>query len=215
MKIIDKILDKLDLKTILIICLILVILLMRSCSGGGDVDKNQTVKVNGKNYVLIKREVDTIYKEITQTVYRDGKTIYRDIPIYVNVPSDVDTNEILKDYYAKYTFKDTLKLTDSLGYIAITDTIFKNRILNRVWDSHVNKITIKETLYLKDPPKIQVFAGGVIGFDKVNIINFVGPSLLLKDKKDRMYSLGIGYSNAKTVSIQGGMYWKISLKKDK
>lgn len=215
MKIIDKIFDKLDLKTILIIGLIIVILLMRNCSGGNTDDNNQTVKVNGKNYVLIKREVDTVYKEIVQTVYRDGKTIYRDVPIYVNVPSDVDTNEILKDYYAKYTFKDTLKLTDSLGYIAVTDTIFKNKIFNRTWDSHVNKITVKEVLYLKDPPKIQVFAGGVVGFDNVNIINFAGPSLVLKDKRDHLYSLGIGYSNAKAFTVQGGMYWKISLKKNK
>jgi hypothetical protein len=58
-----------------------------------------------------------------------------------------------------------------------------------------------------------MYIGGVAGFDKVNIVNFVGPSLLLKDKKDKVYSLGVGYSNAKSLSIQGGIYWKIKLKK--
>ena len=77
----------------------------------------------------------------------------------------------------------------------------------------MNKITIKETLYLEQPPKVMAFIGGVAGFDKVNIVNFVGPSLLIKDKKDKVYSIGVGYSNAKTVSIQGGIYWKIKLKK--
>jgi hypothetical protein len=58
-----------------------------------------------------------------------------------------------------------------------------------------------------------VFIGGVAGFDKVNLVNFVGPSLLIKDKKDKLYLIGIGYSNAKTVSLQGGIYWKIKFKK--
>ncbi len=164
---------------------------------------------------MIKHTIDTVLKPVTQTVYKDGKTIFRDVPIYVNVPVNADTTKILKDFFSKNVYKDTLKLTDSLGYIAVTDTIFKNKLTHRVWKSYVNKITVKETMYLKELPKIQVFYGGVIGVDKINIINFAGPSLVLKDKKDRLYSLGIGYTNPKTVTLQGGMYWKIKLKKDK
>jgi len=52
-----------------------------------------------------------------------------------------------------------------------------------------------------------------MGFDKANIINFAGPSAMLKTKTDKVYTLGVGYSNAKTVAVQGGMYWKIKLKK--
>ena len=210
-----KLLEKFDLKTLLIIVLIIIVFLMRACSDDNKNGNGSNIKVDGKNYVLVKYKVDTVYTEVTQTVYRDGKTIYRDKPVYVNIPANVDTNEILKDYYAKYTFKDTLILKDSLGYIALIDTIFKNNIYKRTWDAHVNKLTIKETFYLKDPPRVQVFAGGVVGFDNANIINFAGPTLVLKDKKDHLYSLGIGYSNAKAVSIQGGMFWKISLRKDK
>lgn len=214
MKYIEKIIEKIDLKTLLIFGLILIIFLMRGCSGGNN-DNSKTVKIDGKKYVVVKHQIDTVYREVTQTVYRDGKTIYRDKPIYVTVPGNVDTTEILKDYYAKYVYKDTLKLKDSLGYITIVDTIFKNNLHFRIWDAKINQISIKETIFLKDPPRVQMFTGGVIGVDKVNIINFAGPSLVLKDKKDHLYSLGVGYSNANTVSIQGGMFWKINLRKEK
>jgi hypothetical protein len=206
-------LKKLDLKTILILVLIIVILLMRACTSTVKPKKGGTIKVNGKKYVVVKHDIDTVYKPVKQVVYRPGEVIFVDKPVYVKVPTNVDTVAILRDYYTKYPYKDTVKLTEGLGFITINDTIFKNKILNRTFVSHVNKITIKETLYLEQPPKVMVFIGGVAGFDKVNIVNFVGPSLLIKDKKDKVYSIGIGYSNAKTVSIQGGIYWKIKLKK--
>jgi hypothetical protein len=202
----------LDFKTLLIVALVIVILILRSCSSNGD-KKDDIIKVDGKKYIVVKHEIDTVYQTTVQTVYREGKTIFKDVPVYVNVPANVDTLNILKDYYTKVTYKDTLHLKDSLGYISVIDTIFNNKILNRVWDSHVNKITINDKIYLKDLPKTQLYFGGVLGFDKVNIVNFAGPSFILKTKKDHMYSLGIGYSNNQTVSIQGGVYWKIKLKK--
>ena len=205
-------LKKLDLKSLLIIGLIIVILLMRACSSNGDGNKGQQIKIDGKKYTIVKHTIDTIIKPVTQTVFKPGETIYIDRPVIVKVPADVDTAAILKDYYTKYPYKDTLRLDEGLGYVAVSDTIFKNRILNRKFDSHVNKVTVRETLYVEPAPKIQMFIGGVAGFDKVNIVNFVGPSIMLKDKKDKVYSLGIGYTNPKTVSIQGGIYWKIKLK---
>jgi len=208
-----NILKKLDLKTLLILGLIIVILLMRACSSDGGGNKGKEIKIDGKKYTIIKHTIDTIIKPVTQTVYKKGETIFVDVPVYVNIPANVDTASILKDYYTKYPYKDTLILDDGLGYIAVNDTIFKNRILNRKFKSFINQTTITETIYLEPAPKIQMYIGGVAGFDKVNIVNFVGPSLLLKDKKDKVYSLGVGYSNAKSLSIQGGIYWKIKLKK--
>jgi hypothetical protein len=208
-----ELLKKLDLKTILILVLIIVILLMRSCTPVLDHKKPGTVKVGGKKYIVVKHEVDTVYQPVTKIVYKKGDTIFIDRPVYVQVPANVDTAEILRDYYTKFPYKDTLTLSEELGFITVNDTIFKNRILNRTFESHINKITVKETTYLETPPKTMVFIGGVAGFDKVNFVNFLGPSLMIKDKQDKLYSIGIGYSNAKTVSIQGGIYWKIKLKK--
>jgi hypothetical protein len=100
-----------------------------------------------------------------------------------------------------------------LGYIAVLDTISCNKILNRVFDAHVNKFTIKETLIVKDLPKNQFFIGGVMGFDKVDLVNFIGPTLLFKTKKDKIFSIGVGYGLQQRINIQGGLYWKIGKKK--
>jgi hypothetical protein len=206
-------LKKIDLKTLLILGLIIVILLMRACSSGEKISDGGRINIGGKKYTIIKHTIDTIIKPVTQTVYKEGETIFVDVPVYVNIPENVDTASILKDYYTKYPYKDTLRLDNGLGYIAVNDTIFMNRILNRKFNSFINEKTILETIYVQPVPKVQMFIGGVAGFDKVNIVNFVGPSLLLKDKKDKVYSLGVGYSNVKSLSIQGGIYWKIKLKK--
>lgn len=203
-----------DLKTLVILCLVVVILFMRMCSGG---NVKQTgggkVKIDGKKYTIVKHTTDTIYKPVKQIVYRKGETIYVDRPIYVNVPSDVDTNEILKDYFATYRYVDTLELNDNLGYIKVIDNISQNKIKNRVFESNVKEKIIRDSIFLKEDPKVQLFIGGVLGFDKVTFVNFAGPSLVLKDKRDKLYSLGVGYNNSKTIAIQGGIYWKIKLKK--
>lgn len=202
----------LDLKTILIIALVAVILIMRAC-GDKSEKPQEIIQVEGKPYIVVKREVDTLYKEVIKKVVKEGKTIYKDTPVYVEVPQIVDTQKILKDFYTKNIYRDTLKLSDSLGYVAVSDTIFKNSILTRTWDSHVNKITITDKVFLKDLPKNQVFFGGVVGFDRVNVVNFVGPSLVFKNKKDNLYSLSFGYGLNRSFSLQGGIYWKIRLKK--
>jgi ribosomal protein L24 len=105
---------KLDLKTLAIIILVVVIFLMRMCNGGDVNNTGDVVKVDGKKYEVIKHEIDTITVPVIQTEYRDGKTIYSEKPVYINVLAKVDTLSILKDYYAKYNYKDTLKLKDSL-----------------------------------------------------------------------------------------------------
>lgn len=200
-----------DLKFILIILLIGVIFFMRMC-GDGKQDPPNVINVDGKKYQVLKRIVDTQYVKTTQTIYKEGKTIYVDTPIYIDVPAKVDTGSILKDYFAKYTYKDTLKLKDSLGYVFITDTITKNKILNRTFKADINKIIIKDSVIVR-PFENQFFVGGVAGLDKVNVVNFVGPSFMLKTKQDRVFTLGIGYSNAKTISFQIGTYWNIKFKK--
>jgi len=211
------ILEKIDLKTILIIGLIVVIFLMRMCEGNGEEDGKKIVKIDGKKYELIKHTVDTVIVPVVQTEYKKGETIYRErvVEVEVPVPTKVDTGIILKDFFSKFVYKDTLKLKDSLGYIAVTDTITQNKILGRFYDAHVNKTTIKETTIVKELPNNQVYIGGVAGFDKTNIVNFVGPTLVFKTKKDKMFSIGVGYGTNQNLSIQGGMYWKISLKKKK
>lgn len=207
-----KTLLKLDLKSMLLIVLVLIIVLMRTC----ETQKNEpvkTVKIDGKKYEVVKHDIDTFIQRKETIVYKKGKDIYHDTTIYVAAPIDFDTLQVIKDYYAKRVYIDTLKLADSLGYIVVNDTVSQNSLLGRLWNAQVNKTTIKETLIVKELPKNQVYIGLVAGFDKQNVVNFAGPTLMLKTKTDKVYSIGVGYSASKEVSIQGGIYWKIKLKK--
>jgi hypothetical protein len=207
-----KPLFKLDLKSILLIVLVLIIVLMRSCEGG-DSKPGTTVKIDGKKYEVVKHDIDTFIEKKETVIYKKGTDIYHDTTIYVPTPISFDTVQVVNDYYAKRVYIDTLKLADSLGYIVVNDTISQNSLLGRLWNAQVNKTTIKETLIVKELPKNQVYIGLVGGFDKATVVNFAGPSIMLKTKTDKVYSIGVGYSASKVVSIQGGLYWKIKLKK--
>ena len=207
-----KLLKQLDLKSLLIFALIIIILVMRMCSNPS-VKPQDITKIDGKKYEIVKRTVDTIKTQVKTIEYRPGEKIYVKDPIYVNVPADVDTAKILKDYYAKRIYLDTLKLKDDLGYVVVNDTISKNSIIGRTWNANVNKTLVKEQVIVKEPARNQLYLGVSAGFDNKNIVNYAGPSLIFKTKNDKIYSLGIGYSGDKTVAVQGGIYWKIKLTK--
>jgi len=202
----------LDFKSILIIGLIILILLMRMCSGG-DQSSHPIVKIDGKKYELLKRTIDTVTVTKTKIEYRPGKTIFKDPPIYITPPTQIDSLAVVKEYYSKIVYKDTLNLDEDGGTIAITDTVSQNKIIGRLWKASIKQKTIHDVTIVKELPKTQVYIGGTAGFDEDNIVNFVGPSLLLKTKQDRVYSLGVGYGTDKNVSIQAGIYWKIKLGK--
>jgi hypothetical protein len=197
---------KIDFKTIIIFGLIVGILCLRFCSVKPD---GKVVTIDGKPYEVIKHTVDTLYVPTVQTVYKRGKDIYKEVPVYVQLPGDVDTVQVIKDYYSKVVYKDTLKLKDSLGYVSITDTIFNNSILGRVWDSHINKITINDRMIVKELPKNQFYLGSELGLNNQTVFTSFSPSLLLKTKKDRIFSIGVGLGPNQSIQCQGGVYIKL------
>jgi hypothetical protein len=120
----------------------------------------ELIVVNGKVYELLSREVEVIEVEKVVTEYKEGNTIYVEVevPVEVFIPIEIDTMEVLEDYYSTRVYSDTLKV-DSLGYVAIIDTISQNKIIGRWYDAHINERTIKETITVKDLPKTQIWAG--------------------------------------------------------
>jgi hypothetical protein len=209
-EIVKGIWNKLDFKTIIIIGLLLALLLVRMCSSPNP--PGPIVHIAGKPYEVIKHTIDTVVVNKTTTLYKPGKIIYvHGDPI--TPPINVDKDSIVKEFYTKNTYKDTLKLNDNLGTIYITDTVFKNKIQGRTFKADVIEKLVNTTTIVKELPKNQLYIGGVAGFDKVDIVNYIGPGLLLKTKSDKIYSVGIGIGTDKQVSIQGGLYWKIKLGK--
>lgn len=203
---------KLDFKSWLIIILIIIILILRGCGGPSPIVKPSVIKIDGKKYNVVKHTIDTTYIPKNTVIYHKGKDIIVEKEVPIMIPLDIDTLALIKDYYTSRSYKDTLTL-DSLSFVILSDTIAKNRIESRKFQSHIVYPIIKETIIAIEPPRNQVFLGASLGFDKTNIVNFAGPSVIFKSKKDHLYSLGVGYSNAKTVSIQAGVFFKIKLKK--
>jgi hypothetical protein len=218
------------IKEILIVALIIIIALQRGC--GPDYGDKEIVKVDGKDYELIKQETDTIYveKEVQVTKYVP-KYITKEVIKEVEIPIDVDSLAIIKDYFSKITVKDTLNLqydfpavvTDSLGnkpsgdlgYGILTDVISQNRIESREIDWFFKIPTVYNTTIVKELPKLEFYYGFGVGMDQTNGLNNFSGNLLVKTKKMNVYGLNIGMSNQLGLYkpfVGGSMYWKIGKK---
>ena len=211
----------LNIKNIALLLLIIVVVLQQC--GENKTKTGEIVKVDGKKYELLKHEIDTIEVVKTKVVTKKGEDIYHETIVEkeVRIPVNVDTNAILKEYYTKVLYKDVLVLPDSLGTVAVTDTISQNKILGRTFNANVKQRTIKETTIVKELPKNKLFYGIEGGFNKADVVSHIGMGILLNTKKDKIYNLGIGVANrvvdgtngGLTPYINGGVYWKIRLKK--
>lgn len=177
----------------------------------------QTVKVDGKNYELLKHKIDTVIVEKVTTKYTKGNDIYHEtivekehevkVPVYIKA----DSERIIKEYHAKVLYKDRLVLNDGLGIVEITDTISRNKIIGRKWNAQINERTITDTKIVKELPKNQVYIGaqGVVG----NNVVMVGPQITLKTKKDNLYGVNLFLDANGNKYYGASVGWKIRLKK--
>lgn len=211
----------LNLKNITIAVLVVIVLLEYFNPGGKM--PGRTVRIDGKKYEVIKHDIDTFEVVKTKVVTKKGADIYHETIVEkeVVIPAIVDTAALLKDFFAKNVYKDTLRLPDSLGIVAVTDTITQNKILGRTFNASVKQREIKETLIVKELPKTQVYYGFNGGFNKADVVSNIGAGVIVKTKKDKIYQLGAGVANRVTDGTNGtlspyvgaGVYWKIKLKK--
>ena len=211
----------LNFKNIVIAALIIFVLLEWFNPGG--VMPGKKVFIAGKAYEVIKHEIDTIDIVKTKVVTKKGENIYHETIVEkeVIIPTVIDTMALLKDYYSKVLYKDTLILPDSLGIVALNDTITQNKILGRTFNASVKQRTIKETTIVKELPKTKLFYGLEGGFNKADFVSSVGAGVLINTKKDKIYQLGLGVTNQTTDGtnggftpyVRGGVYWKLKLKK--
>lgn len=163
--------------------------------------KPQTVKIDT---IWIKGDDSIVYRPKPYKVYLPSDTVY----------IDVDTLAILKDYFSKVVYQDTIKL-DTIGYLLVRDTISQNRIQNRkvIENYQIPIVTKTVTNNVIIPAKTQLYIGFEVAGNKKNPINYFGPNLTLKTKKDQLYSLGTGLST-EGINYKIGTSWKIKLKKE-
>src|SRR6056300_104129 len=108
-----------SIQNLLIIVLVVLVLFQSQCSRKDPVEPEVIVTIETKWDTVEVEKVSYIPKWRTKVVTE-----------YDTIPRDIDTVAILKDYYARYFYTDTLTL-DTLGYVVLNDTITKNSILNR------------------------------------------------------------------------------------
>jgi len=205
------------------IAVLIIYLLLQWFNPGGVMPGGRTIRIDGKKYEVIKHTIDTVDVVKTKVVTKKGEDIYHEVIVEkeVIIPTIIDTAALLKDYYSKVLYKDVLVLPDSLGTVAVTDTISQNRILGRTFNASVTQRTIKETTIVKEPAKTQLYYGLNAGFNQEDYVSAVGGGLILKTKKDKIYQFNLGVNNRTTDGTNGsfspyvgfGTYWKIKVKK--
>ncbi len=127
----------------------------------------------------------------------------------------VKYNELVKLLLSKNIYADTVKL-DTLGYVAIADTIQENKLQNRGihYNYKIPTITEKITITKQAPKRNQLYVGGGINTNKALMPQAVEAGLILKTKRDQIYGLKAGSDINGQVSYGFQTYWKIG-KKDK
>ena len=149
--------------------------------------------------------------KIVNTIHHTPPTEYISDTNYPKLKAQYDT--LVKEYLAKNTYTDTLKI-DSIGWIAVADTVKKNQLENRSykWNYKIPVITNTITIQNYEKPKNQIYIGGGIDVNKGITVNNIHIGGLLKTKKDHILGITIG------TQIDGGVvygfqsYWKIKLR---
>ena len=207
-----------DIRTLTILVLVCV-LLLKQCGYGGGNDDIETINVDGKEYELLKHDVDTQYVETVTEVTKYVPQYITKVDVdTVEIPMDADTLAIIEDYFSTYAVNDTLKLNDGLGWIYVQDEITQNKLKNREFKASVRERTITDTKIVKELPKNEFYWGVSGGFNQTQVVNNIGLDLTWKSKKNQLYQLGVGVSqdNQQLVPVvSAGLQWKIGGKKKK
>lgn len=192
-----------DIRNLIILVLIIVILLLRQCSGdGGEITPSEPTIIT-----KVETKYDTITKEVTKYVPKIVTRIKTEIDT-ITLTQDIDTLSILEDYFAKYVYEDFQQL-DSLN-LTIKDTISQNKILSRkiFYDLIYPTTTVTETKYINQR---EFYVGfGLNGTSKQ--FNYVGGSILYRTRKKQAFGLGIGLNDQFQPIISTQFLWKLGKK---
>lgn len=179
------------------------------CSSGAR--KSDTTVVRDTQWAV---HDTTIYKTLKGKVLHDTIVTPPQFLADTNYPKLlVQYNDLLKKYLALVEYRDTIRL-DTLGYVAILDTINQNAIKGRSVRTNYKIPTITNTVTIQhyEKPKVQMFYGG--GIDLSPTLAPIGAhgGLLLKTKKDQIIGLQVGTGIGGGINYGFTSYWKIKLK---
>lgn len=184
-----------NIQTLLIVVLAVLLFYQKSCSSTPPVEPQTITEVVTRWDTLKVATKEYVPKYIRKTI--------------VNIDTfqvPIDTMSILRDYYAKYFYTDTIKV-DSLGFIVINDTVTRNLISKRDVQSNIfiPTTTITNTTYLY---KRELFWGASISGNQEQIQSING-ELMYVNKKRNAYGFGVGVDQNFQPIFTGRLYWKI------
>jgi hypothetical protein len=112
-------------------------------------------------------------------------------------------------HLAKKVYADTVKL-DTLGYVAVADTVHKNELQNRSYKYNykIPTVTVTTIITKQAPPKGALFMGGGVTGNK-NGLDVLQGGLLYKTKQDKLFGLNVGINGNSQVVYGVQSYWKI------
>ena len=196
---------------LVIAALIIVILLMRSCTPTQNVDipVAGTTTVDTTYRDIIKYETKTVVLHETDTEYVKEPWMIPDSNYAVLKQQFED---LVNLYAVKNIYKDTI-LVDTIGYITVTDTIQKNKMLQRKYFHLYSIPTITITNVVPLPPKRELFLGAGVTFAYPTVPQGITTGLLFKDKKSRVFGLQCGVNTKGLVTYNASVYWNINWKK--
>ena len=184
-----------NIQTLLVVVLAALLFLQRGCSS--------TPPVEPEVITEIVTKWDTVKIEKTEYVPKIVEKVVVEIDTF---SAPIDTITVLKDYYAKYFYTDTIQI-DTLGSIVINDTITRNLISMRDVQSNIfiPTTTITNTVYLY---KREFYGGFSVGATNQAVQNINGELLYINKKRDA-YGFGIGLNPDFQPIFTGRIYWKI------
>ena len=193
---------KINLSTLIILILVILLVLQRQCGQKEDIGE-----------VTVKTEVrwDTLTLDSLVYVPKWKTRVLSQTDSFTRlIRTPADTAAILEDYFASYIYEDTVRL-DSFGYLAIRDTISRNKIISRkvVPTIKVPITTITKTLAVNKTR----FYTGISLSGNAQTINQINGELLLKTKLGNVYGIGLGVNSLWQPILSASMYWELKVKK--
>ena len=173
--------------SVVAIAIIFLFLLFRRC---GNVKTKNPVKADTSTVkkTIPSKKVDTFYLPSEPIV------VYRNTPKYKNIHdtlesfNDVDTANILKEYYATKYYKDEIDLGEA-GKISLYDTLSENRIEGRGYVANLNKVIETKTINVPAKKKAILYFGMEVLGNQQDFITASGVGLSLKTKNDKIYGV--------------------------
>lgn len=169
---------KLKISHILILVLVGIIVYLKGCESD--------IPAEPKIVTKIETRWDTVSLTDTQYIPQWRTRVEVEIDTFSTA---IDTLAILKDFYAKYHYQDTVDL-DSLGLIVINDTITQNKITSRNISPSINipVTTISRDVYLN--PRELYWGVGLSG--RASGLNYIGGELLYRGRNKQAFGFGVG-----------------------